>query len=227
MNRQSRALPWAAFLLLLLIPPAHAAEPFSLRGIALGILLADFKIMPAPDQDRWPGAHAFCTDDRTAAAPSKAVADELALTQAEAKTGIVRCVFAHPAGSALDWAGPVIAGAITQVGFVFAPDRKGALRLAVVRAEGVSVDYDKVKLALTKRYGPPQAVIRGFAYDAAGAKLTDETARWSNGVSHIEIDQRLENQDVNHMAIEYRHDALIGEANQRLKAAGAAPEDSL
>ena len=149
------------------------------------------------------------------------------MTQAEAKTGIVRCVFAHPAGGALEPAGTVIADSPTQTGFVFVPDRKGALRLAAVRAEGNSADYDKLKLALTKRYGPPQAVIRGFAYDAAGAKLIDETARWNNGVSQIEIDQRLENQDVNHMAIEYRHEALISDANHRLKAAGAAPEDSL
>jgi hypothetical protein len=227
MTRQSRALPWAVFLLLLHVPLAQAAEPFSVRGIALGTLLADFRIMPAPDQDRWPGSHALCSDDRPAVTLSKAIADELALTAAEAKTGVVRCIFAYSAGSALEPAGPVIAGVATQVGFVFVPDRKGGLRLAAVRAEGVSTDYDKIKLALTKRYGLPQAVIRGFAYDAAGAKLTDETARWSNGVSQIEIDQRLENLDVSHMAIEYRHDALIGEANERLKAAGAAPEDSL
>jgi hypothetical protein len=227
MSKHSQALPWAVFLLLLHVPLTQAAEPFSVRGIGLGILLADFKIMPAPDQDRWPGSHALCTDERPAATLSTAIANELALTTAEAKTGIVRCTFVHPASGALEPAGPVIAGATAQVGFVFAPDRKGELRLAAVRAEGVSADYDKVKLALTKRYGSPQAVIRGFAYDAAGAKLTDETARWSNGVSQIEIDQRLENQDVNHMAIEYRHDALIGEADKRLRAAGASEADLL
>jgi hypothetical protein len=227
MARQSRALPWAVLLLLLNAPLAQAAEPYSVRGITLGILLADFKIAPALDQDRWPGSHALCSDDRPAATPSKAIADELALTAAEVKAGIVRCAFAHLATGTLEPAGPVIAGTAAQVGFVFVPDRKGELRLAAVRAEGVSEDYDKVKLALAKRYGPPQAVVRGFAYDAAGAKLTDETARWSNGVSQIEIDQRLEDQDVNHMAIEYRHEALIGEAKQRLKAAGAAREDFL
>jgi hypothetical protein len=213
--------------LLLVAPLAQAAEPFSVRGIALGILLADFKIAPAPDRSLIPDAAPVCSDEQPAAALSRAAQDALRLGEAEAKAGFVRCAYLRPENGNLAPAGLVVAGAATRASFVFVPDRQGALRLAAVRAEGVSADYDKVKLALMKRYGSPQAVIRGFAHDAAGAKLIDETARWSNGVSRIEIDQRLENQDVNHMAIEYRHEGLIGEADKRLKDAGASEGDLL
>ena len=139
----------------------------------------------------------------------------------------MRCAYLRPENGILVPAGLVVAGASTQANFVFAPDREGQLRLAAVWAEGSSADYDKVKTALTKRYGPPQTVIRGYAHDAAGAKLIDETARWSNGVSQIEIDQRLETQDVNRMGVEYRHEGLINEADKRLKAAGASEADLL
>jgi len=206
---------------------AQAAQPYAIRGVALGSLLADFKIAPAPDRNRFPDVAAACSDEYGGGPESKAALEALRLNEAEAKAGFVRCVYLRADKGSLVPAGLVVAGAATQAVFVFAPDRQGALRLAAVKAEGDSGNYDTVKLALTKRYGPPQTVIRGFAHDAGGAKLIDETARWSNGVSQIEIDQRLETQDVNRMAIEYRHEALISEANHRLKAAGAAPEDSL
>jgi hypothetical protein len=217
----------AAMLLMAHSSSAAAAEPFSIRGITLGLLLADFKIAPAPDRDRFPDAAAACSDEYPAGSESKASQDALRLNEAEAKAGVVRCAFLRADNGTLVPAGLLVAGAPTQAAFVFTPDRQGALRLALVQAEGDSADYDKVKAALTKRYGLPQAVIRGFAHDAAGAKLVDETARWSNGVSQIEIDQRLENQDVNRMAIEYRHEGLISEADKRLKAAGASEGDLL
>ena len=217
----------AAILLLAHFSPAAAAEPFSVRGIALGLLLADFRIAPAPDRNRFPDAAPVCSDDHPAAALSSAAQEAVRLGEAEARAGLVRCAYLRPENGTLVPAGLVVAGALTQADFVFAPDRKGDLRLAAVWAEGSSADYDKVKSALVKRYGLPQTVIRGYAHDAAGAKLIDETVRWTNDVSQIEIDQRLETQDVNRMAIEYRHDGLANEADRRLKAAGANDADLL
>lgn len=206
---------------------AQAAQPFAIRGIALGSLLADFKIAPAPDHQRVPDARPVCSDAGPAEPLAAAAEAALRLSAAEAATGLVRCSYLRPENGSLVPAGLVIAGAATQASFVFAPDAGGELRLAAMRAEGDSADYDRVKSALTKRYGLPQTVVRGFAHDAAGAKLIDETARWSNGVSQIEIDQRLETEDVNHMAIEYRHDGLVEETDKRLKKAGAGEADLL
>lgn len=217
----------AVALLLTTYLGAQAAEPFAIRGIALGILLADFKIAPAPDHQRIPDARPVCSDAQPAEPLDPAAAAALQLSASETNAGLVRCSYFRPENGSLVQAGLVVAGAATQASFVFAPDAKGELRLAAVRAEGNSADYDRVKSALMKRYGMPQTVIRGFAQDAAGTKLIDETARWSNGVSQIEIDQRLESQDVNHMAIEYRHDGLAEEADKRLKKAGAAEADLL
>jgi hypothetical protein len=206
---------------------AQAAEPFAIRGIALGILLADFKIAPTPDRQRVQDARPVCSDARPAEPLAPAAEAALRLSAAESSAGFVRCSYLGPENGSLVPAGLVIAGAATQASFLFVPDAKGELRLAVVRAEGDSADYDRVKSALRQRYGMPQTVIRGFAHDAAGAKLIDETARWSNGVSQIEIDQRLETEDVNQMAIEYRHDALVEEADKRLKKSGAGEADLL
>jgi hypothetical protein len=222
-----RTLLVAGILLLAHFSPAAATEPFSVRGIALGLLLADFKIAPAPDRNRFPDAAPACSDDHPATALSSAAQEALRLGEAEAKAGLVRCAYLRPENGTLVPAGLMVAGALTQAGFVFAPDPKGDLRLAAVWAEGSSADYDRVKMALTKRYGLPQTVIRGYAHDAAGAKLIDETLRWTNSVSQIEIDQRLETQDVNRMAIEYRHEGLANEADKHLKAAGAGEADLL
>jgi hypothetical protein len=222
-----RLLLPAAAVILLVAHSSSAAEPFSVRGITLGLLLADFKIAPAPDRNRYPAVAPVCSDEHPATALSSAAQAALRPGEAEAKAGFVRCAYLRPENGILVPAGLVVAGASTQANFVFAPDREGQLRLAAVWAEGSSADYDKVKTALTKRYGPPQTVIRGYAHDAAGAKLIDETARWSNGVSQIEIDQRLETQDVNRMGVEYRHEGLIDEADKRLKAAGASEADLL
>ena len=206
---------------------AQAAEPFAIRGIALGILLADFKIAPAPDRQRVPDARPACSDARPAQTLDPAAEAALRLSAVESSAGLVRCSYLRPENGSLVPAGLVVAGAATQASFVFAPDAQGEMRLAAVRAEGSSADYDRVKSALMKRYGMPQTVIRGFAHDAAGTTLIDETARWSNGVSQIEIDQRLETEDVNHMAIEYRHEGLVEETDKRLKQAGAADADLL
>lgn len=206
---------------------AQAGEPFAIRGIALGILLADFKIAPAPDHQRLPDARPVCSDARPAEPLAPGAEAALRLSAAEVNAGLVRCSYLRPENGSLVPAGLVVAGAATRASFVFSPDAKGELRLAAVRAEGNSADYDRVKSALIKRYGMPQTVIRGFAQDAAGTKLIDETARWSNGVSQIEIDQRLETEDVNHMAIEYRHDGLVEEADKKLRKAGAAEADLL
>ena len=206
---------------------AEAAEPFAIRGIALGVLLADFRIAAVPDKQRFPDAKTVCSDERPSAPLSQASQNMLRLGAAEAKAGFVHCAYLRPENGSLAPAGLVVAGAVTQATFLFAPDAQGELRLIVVRGEGDSADYDRVKSALVKRYGMPQTVVRGFAQDAAGTKLIDETARWTNGVSQIEIDQRLETHDVNHMAIEYRHDGLVEEADKRLKKAGAAEADLL
>ena len=69
---------------------ATAAEPFSLRGIGLGILLADFQIFPVPDRDRSPGASPVCSNDEPATPLSDAAKNLVAPSDAEVRAGIVR-----------------------------------------------------------------------------------------------------------------------------------------
>jgi hypothetical protein len=220
-------VPAVAVLLLAHVFSVVAAEPFGVRGIGLGILLADFQILPVPDGDRSPGASPVCSNDEPATPLSDAAKNLIAPSDAEAKAGIVRCAYLHSQNGAQVPAPLLIAGVATEASFVFVPDRQGAMRLAGVRAECDSASYERIKAALIKRYRAPQTIVRGFAYDSGGAKLQDELAQWNNGVSQIVLDQRLENENVHHMAVEYRHEALINEAEKRLKAAGGSEADLL
>ena len=213
-------VPAVAVLLLTHVFSVAAAEPFRVRGIGLGVLLADFQILPVPDGDRSPGASPVCSNDEPAAPFSDAAKKLILVSGAEIKAGIVRCAYLQKESGTLVPAPLLLAGVAMETSFLFVPDRQGAIRLAGVRAEGDSANYDRIKAALIKRYRAPQTIVRGFAYDSAGAKLQDELAQWNNSVSQIVLDQRLENENVQHMAVEYRLEGLIDEAEKRLKAAG-------
>lgn len=218
---QRWALVWAATIFLFMQNgAARAAEPYSIRGIGLGILLADFQIFPVPDRDHSPGASPSCSNDEPAAPLSAAAKKLILVSDAEMKAGIIRCAYLQKENGTQVPAPLLLAGVAMETSFLFVPDRQGAIRLAGVRAEGDSANYDRIKAALIKRYRAPQTIVRGFAYDSAGAKLQDELAQWNNSVSQIVLDQRLENENVQHMAVEYRLEGLIDEAEKRLKAAG-------
>jgi hypothetical protein len=205
------------------IAPAfsQAREPYSLRGIHLRILLADFKIVPARDSDVWPNAKPLCSDDLAGAASATAV------SKSEAEAGFVRCgIFNTGAGSS-EMAGLIVAGIKTDAAFIFVPDSAGAMRLAWIRATAPSSDYGRIRAALRSRYGPPNTTMRGYAYDAAGAKLVDETTLWSNDVSTIRLDQREEKIDIQMMSLDYNHEALTAEGLRRLKAVTKSAADQL
>jgi hypothetical protein len=196
-----------------------AAEPFGLRGFRLGILLADFKITQFPDQKLWPGARPLCSGDREANAPGGLSTDDgVRVSDAESKAGIVRCGFFHESGGALVPAGLVVAGTKSDVSFVFVPDSDGEMRLATIRVSSASSNYETIKSALIKKYGRPKSVVQGYAHDAAGSRLIDETVRWSNGVSDIRLDQREEDKNIEFMSIEYIHEELAAEGLKRIKA---------
>ena len=199
---------------------SRAAEPYALRGIRLGILLADFKILPHPDRDSAPEARPFCSDDPAAGAA-------IPVSKVESKVGIVRCAYFHEGSSPPAPAGLIVVGAKADMTFVFVPDSTGALRLAWMRAATGSDHYASIRAALLKKYGQPKSKMQGFVHDAAGTKLVDETLYWSNGASDIRLDQRDEGADILVMSIEYSHEALAAEGLKRLKAVAGEGVDSL
>jgi hypothetical protein len=207
---------------------AGLPEPFSLRGFRLGILLADFKIMAAPDQGVWPGARPLCSNDAEVRS-NNALSGSYAvrLSEAEAKTGIVRCSFFYPSDGALAPAGIVIAEARSTVSFFFLADREGEMRLASIRATTHSRNYTSIKSALVRKYGRPVLLFQGYVHDDAGTKLVDETTKWSRAGSNIQIDQREEHEDVQLMSIRYIHEALAAEGLKRLQAVLGSPTDTL
>ncbi len=223
----ARRRPLGRFVLLLLAVSlstvaalSRAAEPYALRGIRLGMLLADFKILPHPDRDSAPEARPLCSDDPAAGAAISA-------SKAESKVGIVRCAYFHEGTNPPAPAGLIVVGAKADVTFVFVPDSKGGLRLAWMRAATASDHYASIRAALLKKYGQPKSKMQGFVHDAAGTTLVDETLRWSNGASDIQLDQRDEGADIQVMSIEYSDEALAAEGLRRLKAVVGEAVDSL
>src|SRR5262249_14548722 len=103
-------VPAAAVLLLAHLCSASAAEPFNLRGIGLGILLADFEIFPVPDADRSPGAAPVCSNEEPTAPLSDAAKNLVVPSEAEARAGIVRCAYLHSQNGTLVPAPLLIAG---------------------------------------------------------------------------------------------------------------------
>src|SRR5690242_10002750 len=138
-------LPVVAVLLLAHISCAAAAEPFSLRGIGLGILLADFEIFPVPDRDHSPDASPVCSNEKPIAPLADAAKNLVLPSEAEARAGIVRCAYLRSENGMLVPAPLLLAGVATDASFAFVPDRQGAMRLAVARVECDSVNYDRIK----------------------------------------------------------------------------------
>ena len=208
--------------------PARAAEPLSLRGFRLGVLLADFEIMPAPDQIAWPGAKPLCSGSAEAGRSGALSSDAgIRLSEAEAKAGFVRCAFFYPSEAVLAPAGLIVAGARGSASFIFVPDREGSMRLATIQVTAASASYPSVKSALGQKYGRPKLVVRAYAHDVKGSKLADETTRWSNGISDIRLSQRGEGENIDVMSIEYIHEALAAEALKQLNAIQARSVDVL
>jgi hypothetical protein len=202
-------------------PPASsgtiAAEPYGLRGFRLGISLAEFKATVFPDQGVWPGAKPLCSIDPGVNSPGVlSAADSIQMSDAEAKAGLVRCGFFYPSGTALAPAGLVVVSAKASVSFVFVPDASGTLRLASIKATTANSNYDAIKSALGQKYGRPKSLMRGFVQNAAGADFDEETARWSNGTSDIQLVQRDTSMEM--MSIEYLHEGLASDGLKRLKA---------
>ena len=228
LRRRIALLVVAGAFLLGSMPQARGAEPLSLRGFRLGILLADFEVMPAPDQMVWPGAKPLCSDNPEAGRLGALSAEAgVRLSEAEAKAGFVRCGFFYPSEAVLAPAGLIIAGARGSVSFIFVPDREGSMRLAAIQVTAASANYPSVKSALSRKYGRPKLVVRGYAHDARGSTLVDETTRWSNGVSDIRLSQRGEREDIEVMTIEYIHEALAAGALKQLNAIRAGSDDVL
>ncbi len=139
----------------------------------------------------------------------------------------MRCGIFNAGAAGPEMAGLIVAGVKTDAAFIFVPDSFGAMRLAWVRVTAASSNYGKIRVALLSRYGPPKTTVRGYAHDATGAKLVDETTIWSNEVSTIRLDQREEKIDVQMMSLDYHHEALTAEGLKRLKAVTKSAADQL
>src|SRR5438094_10084630 len=93
------SLAVATFGLALSSGIASCEEPFDLRGIRLGITLADFRKVPFPDREKQPGARVICTPDKEQRKALTLSGSELDLSGNLKAIGVIVCHFYGKSGS--------------------------------------------------------------------------------------------------------------------------------
>lgn len=61
--------------------------------------------------------------------------------------------------------------------------------------------YQEMKAAFSQKFGQPAKVVPGEVQNRMGAKFSNETATWTNGVSSIEMRERQSDVDTSAIVI--------------------------
>jgi len=205
---------WKTGVLLagLLLPSAVMAaapkdRPFSLRGVELGITLAQFRAIPVPsDGAHYINAHVRCSDDGSG---------KVFISSRDRADGLVDCrwyssdattksmyVFEH-------WID--IGTGKGQPTFRFM-SINGELRLFRISLHANNQYHAGILDALTRGYGAPKDTLEPVQ-NKAGANYTSLTSVWDNGFSRITLIQRCDR--IDWYCLDYDHATYIKSYNAR------------
>ena len=176
------------------------SEPYTFRGIPLGITLAEFRKLPFPDANRSPKARTLCTGDsgiRSAKDYAPTVSDD------QARIGVISCRYVEPREGFVGMAGDQIvatAGAAFmdfanlsyyQIDFFFSPatlsEAQLRRRLYMIVFRPREENYETIFNALSEKYGKASSITTELLKNRMGADFKNEIAFWQNGVSKILI----------------------------------------
>ena len=204
----------------------HAAEPFDLRGIKLGVTLSDFRKMPHPDGQQ---TKVICTGDPDAKRRVLFASDD------EDAAGVRVCnhyefkkLFAS---SSLppEWTETSLNVATINVfmTYKFVPDTKRgnepALYSIIVRSN--VTNWNKFWEGYNGKYGKPQSVSNASTQNRAGATFDNVTATWENDQSSITLIKRFSR--IDNTYILYEHQRLAAEIKRRVQQKKGKPSDKL
>jgi hypothetical protein len=161
-----------------------------MKGLPLGIELAEFRSFPIPHSDDYKDPRALCSGDEDKDAPST-----LDFNQ---KIGVVICQWwatpvnntIFPGRPALEERLPVTLG--TEGGgpptFTFLRDARGMMRLETILMETNIQYWDGEVAALSAKFGAPTRT-KSTVRNGLGEDLPGDQVRWKNGVTTLLVER--------------------------------------
>ena len=190
----------------------RTSNAFDLRGIQLGISLAEFKALPYPDQKPNVPARAFCTGDPV---PERSYI-RMDVYDTDKAIGIIKCNhFDFKKSYAESTIPPAwreatlrVATIETYMTYEFIPDAtpQRTPRLFRISVRSNVRYWDTFWRGFTAKYGPPEKKIDGTVQNRMGAVFDDVTVTWRNAESSITMFKRVGRIDAT--SIIYEHTAL-------------------
>jgi hypothetical protein len=207
-------------LLLAWADSAGAAQPQSrvlnLRGIPLGITMARFRSMPFPDQDSFPTARPFCSDD-----PGVSKYESLQVDATMLQAGIVKCGYFSPEKSPdtgeqnlvsapLD----VFGEAVTPLFLFYQPDGSDDSSLAQITFGMPNQNASALITLFQRAYGTPTSFDVSVVNMDFGLQLANISYLWATDPVNIKLDTI--SFVLNQMSIVFVDNRLWGDLHDRL-----------
>lgn len=194
-------------------------QPFSMRGVRLGITLDEFRQVPIPqDHASYDRYRAYCSNE---VLPWYVL---IPILSEETAAGVVQCDWrasmktSRIEAPTTQWVKIGTGGGEPTFQFI---DSGGELRLFRISFYSHEDFYEGTLDALTRGYGSPKVGVVPFN-TKAGGKFTSVNSVWHNPLSTITLIQRCGRLD--RFCLTYEHTALakIYEQNKEQQAAAAA-----
>lgn len=202
------------------------SDAYDLRGVKLGMSLADFRKVEYPDTNRFKNAKSVCTGDSEATRARGGY--KLQQYSYEKKLEIIKCSWFSPDAVGTNYSSIVyeIGGIPSGVLYKFvplAPDKEP--QLFEIEATIDNDHFDFLIKAYVEKYGRPATNKTETIQNKAGAFFENRTLSWKNMQSEIEIEQRYEK--VTLMRVLYTHNQLTSFVNSMARDILGKPSDKL
>lgn len=196
-------------------------EPFSFRGIKLGITIDEFRRIPHPEMPNDKKAHVRCSTDI-----KKNEYDLFHLDSDLKKAGVHQCgFFSSRSSSYHDRISVANIQYVAEPSFHFFAKNNEPHRLFRIIIP-VAVPYTNQLLdALRERYGEPQTSTDREVQNAFGASFQSRFRMWQNSVSEISVLERAPKLDGT--TLMYLHTSLMKELERRLEEINGRPSSKL
>jgi hypothetical protein len=207
------------------------AEPYALRSFKLGMMLIEFRAIPHPDQERYPGVRLYCTGDASLSELRSSDRFDLDVLGSEAKIGIKRCKYFRPmkliVNEELFETGVIVANIGAYVTFEFLSDGEDPQIYYLFRIQIRSNTgyFDQFLSAFKQRFGEPHAARNEPVQNKFGGVFDNHAITWTNPESSIRMEQRWNR--IDNMRIVYTHHRLLQELNKRIEVIEGKPSDKL
>lgn len=192
------------------------AQPFAMRGVELGITMAQFRqITPPNDGNRYSELQTLCSHDPQG--------QKVGLSSEDKADGIIECKWFSrdslvPYGISEHWVDIGTGKGSPTFRFL---EQAGQLRLFQISFYANATYYPGILDALTRGYGAAKTTVDPFQ-TLSGSNFTSATSVWDNRLSTITLVQRCEH--LERYCLTYDHAAFAKgyRSIQESRAAAAA-----